>query len=197
MLTATLIRIPLMLLVWLNLPAPTAPCQVEVLTPAAMDARALAQFGTAVEQYVLLHRRLERALPPEQMFDDPEDMFAARDALRTAIIDARPGARQGAFFTPGVGQMIRAHLDAAIAEHHHDPAEILAAINEERLPGMPEPEVNKEYPWGIGSAMWPTLLRALPPLPGELEYRFSDRTLVLIDVHANLVLDILEHALPE
>jgi hypothetical protein len=44
--------------------------------------------------------------------------------------------------------------------------------------------------------MWPTLLRVLPELPAELEYRFSDRDLVLIDGHANVVVDILENALP-
>lgn len=44
--------------------------------------------------------------------------------------------------------------------------------------------------------MWPTLLRALPALPAELEYRFAHRDLVLIDVHASLVVDILEDALP-
>jgi hypothetical protein len=44
--------------------------------------------------------------------------------------------------------------------------------------------------------MWPSLLLALPPLPRELEYRFWDRHLVLVDLHANLVVDILENALP-
>ena len=108
----------------------------------------------------------------------------------------RVNARQGNIFTPGVAQMLTDRLARAIDEHGYDPADILADINAERLPGMPEPEVNGEYPWGIGSMMWPTLLRALPVLPRELEYRFSNRDLVLIDIHANLVLDILENALP-
>jgi hypothetical protein len=56
--------------------------------------------------------------------------------------------------------------------------------------------VNGTFPWDIGSAMWPTLLRALPELPDELEYRFSRRNLVIIDIHADLVVDILEDALP-
>ena len=166
------------------------------LQPLAMEEHALAPFNAAVEQYVTLHRCLERSLPPERMFDDAEEMFAARKALRSAILGARPNARQGDVFTPGVALLLIERLDRAISEHGHDPADILADINEERLPGIPEPEVNGQYPWGIGSAMWPTLLRALPALPPELEYRFSNRDLVLIDVHANLVLDILENALP-
>ena len=175
---------------------PHAPCQLEVLTPSEMEEHALVQFNTTVDRYVVLHRLLERSLPPEGMFDDPEDMWAAREALAAALLDARPLARQGNVFTPAVAVMIRSRLERAIAQHHHDPADVLAAINEERLPGAPEPAVNEPYPWIIGSAMWPTLLAALPPLPHELEYRFSDRDLVLIDVHANLVIDILYDALP-
>jgi len=44
--------------------------------------------------------------------------------------------------------------------------------------------------------MWPCIIEALPPLPDELQYRTLGRDLVLVDVHANLVLDILREALP-
>jgi hypothetical protein len=40
------------------------------------------------------------------------------------------------------------------------------------------------------------LVAALPPLPVELEYRFLERTLVLVDRHADLVVDVIEDALP-
>jgi hypothetical protein len=39
------------------------------------------------------------------------------------------------------------------------------------------------------------MLAALPGLPEELEYRFVGADLVLIDVPADLVVDILENAL--
>lgn len=196
MLTMILMRVPLVLLPVVHVPVATADCQFDVLTPTQQEERAVASFMTAVDTYVTLHRRLERSLPPEQMFDDPEDMFAAREALRLALVDARPNAREGNIFTPTIGEAIRGRLAAVIQENHYSPREVLAAINEERLPGMPEPEVNGEFPWMIGSTMWPTLLAALPPLPRELEYRFSNRNLVLVDVHANLVVDILPDALP-
>lgn len=191
-----LVTVPFLLLPMLQLRAPTADCQFDVLTPAAMEERALAQFEAAVDRYATLHRRLERALPPEQMFDDPEDMFAAREMLRSALADARPQARAGGIFTPGLAGVIVDRLERTILERGHDPYEILADINQDRLPGMPEPVVNGEFPWGAGATMWPSLLQALPPLPRELEYRFWDRHLVLVDVHANMVVDILENALP-
>jgi hypothetical protein len=196
MLTTILVYVPFVLLPLLQPSQSPGACRLEMLTPLTMEEHALAQFDHAVGQYVALHRRLERSLPPERQFDDAEEMFAARHAIRSALLAARPGARQGNIFTPGVAQAFVANLDRVIQECGHDPADILADINAERLPGTPKPYVNGKYPWGIGSAMWPTLLRVLPELPSELEYRFSDRDLVLIDVHANLVVDMLEDALP-
>lgn len=40
------------------------------------------------------------------------------------------------------------------------------------------------------------VLRALPDLPPELEYRFADRDLMLVDVRANVVVDVLRNAVP-
>jgi hypothetical protein len=44
--------------------------------------------------------------------------------------------------------------------------------------------------------MWPSLLWRLPPLPPEVEYRFLANDLVLIDIRAGLVVDILRAVLP-
>jgi hypothetical protein len=43
--------------------------------------------------------------------------------------------------------------------------------------------------------MFPCVLQALPPLPPELHYRIVGSTLVLIDVHADLIVDVLPYAL--
>ena len=40
------------------------------------------------------------------------------------------------------------------------------------------------------------VLCQLPSLPTELEYRFVNRDIVLWDVHADLVVDIIPNALP-
>jgi hypothetical protein len=44
--------------------------------------------------------------------------------------------------------------------------------------------------------MWPSMLAGLPQLPPELEYRFLGRHLILVDVLANVVVDVLYDALP-
>lgn len=170
--------------------------QFELREPTTLEGQAIEQFDRAIDDYVSLHRRIERSLPPERVFDDAEEMFAARDALRQAIIRARPNAQRGDVFSLVVSQVIRDRLLRAIRWHGHDPADILADNRAERLPGTPMPTVNEPFPWGLGAAMWPTLLRVLPELSEELEYRFVDRDLVLVDMHANLVVDILRDALP-
>jgi hypothetical protein len=196
MMTAILVHLPLVILPLLHLPAPMAVCRYHALAAQGTEAEALTEFNAAVDRYVALHRRVEHRLPPERMFEDVEEMFAARAALRSAILDARPNAAPGNVFTPRVAPVIVELLDRTIADSGYEPEEVLAAINEERPPGLADPVVNGEFPWAIGSAMWPIFLRVLPTLPEELEYRFSDRDLVLIDIHANLVVDILENALP-
>jgi hypothetical protein len=42
----------------------------------------------------------------------------------------------------------------------------------------------------------PSVLCSLPALPEELQFRFWDRSLLLWDYHANLIVDILPNALP-
>jgi hypothetical protein len=189
-------QMPLLLLPIINPSAPPKDCQIQ-LSPVAIEEQTLAQFDSSVRQYVTLHRRLERSLPPEQMFDDPEDMFAAVEALRAAIVEARPNVQQGNIFAPGIAQLIRSRLERRMNEHHYATTDVFAALNKGRLPGMPEPELNQPFTWGLGSAMWPALVAVLPALPPELQYRFADRSLVLIDVHADMVVDILENALPK
>jgi hypothetical protein len=57
------------------------------------------------------------------------------------------------------------------------------------------PVVNGRFPWLRGAGMWLCVLNALPSVPEELQYRIVGRDLVLVDVHANLVVDSLRDAL--
>ena len=198
MFATILFHVPLLLAPLVQLPAPTAGCQLEVLAPLTQEQRILTEFNTRIDQYVALHRRLERSFPPEQMFDDWEEMSQARDDLADAIRDARPHARPGDIFSPGFREVVTMSVEETLARADYDLATVLAAISDEVVPGGPRVKVNGRFPWRyVGAAMWPALLQVLPGLPRELEYRFVDRDLVLIDIHANLVVDILKEALPQ
>jgi hypothetical protein len=74
--------------------------------------------------------------------------------------------------------------------------DLLAERDDEAAFGVGPVVVNSRFPHGRGNAMWPAMLAALPALPAELQYRFVDRELVLIDIDASLVVDVLPDALP-
>lgn len=169
-------------------------CQLEVLPPFVIEDRVLLDFHRRVDQYVRLHRRLERSLPPEHLFADLEDMSGAVDALHEALVDARPNARAGAVFTPAVANVLSRALERAIAYNGYAPAEVLAAIDiGQRRPKL---EINDRFPGVYDFLVWPAFRAVLPQLPEELQYRFVGRDLILVDTHADLVVDILSNALP-
>ena len=171
-------------------------CGVGQVTPTAAETPILDGFTKRLDAYMDIHNDVERRLAAQWVFDDPEDLFYAMRAMQSGIRVARPDARPGAVFTPDVSALIRARLAQRLIICNYSVEDVLEFLNEERLPGVPEPRVNEPFPWSAGSSMWPTLLAALPPLPSELQYRFFDRDLVVIDMHADLVVDVMKNALP-
>jgi hypothetical protein len=171
-------------------------CSVETLRATALETPVLDTFNVQVAIYLRQQDVVKRQLAMEWLFVDPEDLFNAIQSLQAGIRAARPDARPGAFFTPAVSTLVRARLQQRLVVCGYTVEEVRAFLNEERFPGAPEPRVNRPFPWTVGSAMWPTLLAVLPPLPPQLQYRFVDRDLVLIDIDADLVVDVLRNALP-
>ena len=192
---AVLVSIPLVLLPGLSVPV-QADCGVEPVAPTAVEAPILQTFNQRIDAYMQIHNGVERTLSLQRSFDDGEDVFAAVEALQSGIRTARADAGRGAMLTPEVGALIRRRLETRLAACGQKVENVLAFINEERAPDARSPEINERFPWKLGSAMWPSFMGVLPPLPEELEYRFADRDLVLIDIHADLVVDILANALP-
>jgi hypothetical protein len=196
MLVSVLVQVPFAIFPLLNIPAPTRDCQLEVLQPAAIEERALAEFDSRVAAYVVLQRRLARSLYPMPPFDEEgffDDEAVLSDGLREVMVAARPLAQQADFFTPRVAELFRERIDRALAVGVSGRPVPLY----EPLPGEPAPAVNSAFPFVMGVVQWPELVRALPALPRELTYALWGRDLVLVDVAANLVLDILPDALPE
>jgi len=166
------------------------------LPVAGSDRQAtLEQFERAVNAYVDLHRRIERSLPQLRPSDDWEEISRAVEARAAAIRDARPAAAPGDLFVRPVAELIRDRIRAVLKERGVGAGD-LADGDEETRGQAARPVVNGRFPWARGAMMPPDILQALPPLPEELQYRIVDRDLVLIDMHADLVVDILFDALP-
>ena len=165
------------------------------LTIIPEDACGLAEFNRRVSDYTQLTSQAAAAVPPERVFDDPTEMLEARASLRKALRAARPNARPGDVVGGCAGHMLRQIIAAALARPGVDPVELKRQFAADRPPGAKRPVVNHRYDWRLGAWMWPALLRDLPPLPGDLEYRIVDDDLVLVDVRASFVVDILEDVL--
>ena len=160
------------------------------------DSDGVVAFSRAADSYAFMHRRLERRLPVMDVNANPETIRRAIDGMAAAVRAARPDARQGDLFNPTVQQTIRTRIARALKAHGMTPADVRAAELAEGVDSSAVTlVVNGDFPWVIGTAMVPCVIEVLPPLPPELQYRIVRRDLVLIDVHAGLVVDILPLAL--
>ena len=158
------------------------------------DAKTLADFMERVKEYVALHQKLERTLPPLPKEADPKIVDKHQRNLAPRIVAARVGAKQGDIFLPPMQEFIRRHTHRIFAAP--EGKTIAAAILDENPVGL-KVSVNSRYPDEVPvSTMPPEFLAALPKLPEEIEYRFVGDRLVLLDVHAHLIVDFVEKVLP-
>jgi hypothetical protein len=163
--------------------------------PTTPEERALHRFQHAVNTYTALHRDLERSLPSLEVTDDMEALYETVDALANRIREARWQAREGDLFDADLSRFLRGRIHTTLRDHRIGTVDLLTDILEE-VPEADGPVVNERFPWAWAAAVPSCLLKALPDLPEELEYRFAGRDLVLVDTHADLVVDILRNVLP-
>jgi hypothetical protein len=154
----------------------------------------LAAFDERIAEYAALHRRLVAQLPPLETSTDPEVFITHRKRLAGLVKSARPRASQGDFFDPSVAPVFRRLIGEAL--YGLEVEELLRGLFEEH-PGTwgYRVHVYDPYPsWATREVPAP-LLRHLPVLPKELEYRVVDHDLAILDADANLVLDVLPAAI--
>jgi hypothetical protein len=166
---------------------------VEMAAQLNAQPASLLQFHSSIQRYVQLHRQIEIQLPPFRTRSDAHEIFESSNAMAAALQTARAAAREGDIFTRELAALLRVRVADALAAHGFLPEEIVASTLEEADEESPLPVVNGRFPWRRGAAMWPCVLDALPQLPYELQYRLIGRDLVLVDTHADLVVDILRN----
>jgi hypothetical protein len=172
--------------------AATVGGQAQKVNP---DAQLLQDFTKRVESYMDLHNRLEKKAPPLKTTDDPAKIRASQDGLAAAIRSERKGAKQGEIFTPEIAALLRRLMYPEV--RGADGAETKKAIKEDApKPGTVAVKVNAVYPEGAPlPSVPPNILANLPKLPEDLEYRVIGQSLILRDVHANLIVDYLPQAI--
>ena len=159
------------------------------------DAQIVAEFTHRVADYVKIHKSAQtesRRLKPTA---SPEAIERYQVRLARGIRRARMGTRVGEIFTPAIAAEFRRLI--AIAMQGPDSARIRQSLQRAAPVQTSAIRVNSRYPAGVAlQSTPPSLLQNLPPLSPEVDYRVVGRDLVLRDVDANLVVDILKDAIP-
>ena len=161
--------------------------------PVNTDARILAAFGERVKQYAALRDQVDGGAARQTQTDDPAKLDAQQKALAANIQKKRAGAKPGDIFTPDVQPLFKRLLKPALKGA--DGADNAKAIKEEK-PAVAL-KVNVPYPQTQPLSMVPPdVLKQLPPLPKDIEYRFVQQHLILFDARATLIIDVLPNAIP-
>jgi hypothetical protein len=180
-------------------PAKPSPAPATTATPPSetpgvnSQGAATLEFKKRIDAYVKVHNQAEGKVPNLKRTDDPKEISDREKALGQAIMTLRAGAQPGEIFAPEYQPYFVKILQDDFKQR--STADRKALINE--LPAKVKLDINTVYPTTIPLATFPpALLSKLPDLPPELEYRIVGRSLILRDVKANLIVDILRDVVP-
>lgn len=160
----------------------------------AEKKRAFQEFGQRVDQYQKLRNKLEHGLPSLKPADDPRAILTREQSLAQRIVAARKDAKRGDIFTDEISvefrKLIRNAFNGPVGSELHK------TINQ----GTPVDltlHVNQIYPASTPfTTVPPTILQRLPKLPPGLEYHFVAHDMILEDMRARLVVDLMTDAYP-
>jgi len=159
------------------------------------NAKAIAEYQEEINEYVELHRTLEKTLTAVPRDATPEMIDKYQRDLGRLIQQARKNQRAGDIFESDVRPVLRKLLAGLF--NGPDGKKLRMAVAEENPGESVKLVVNGRYPDTIPlSSVPPQVLRTLPQLPEELEYRFIQSTLILLDVHAHIIVDYMTGAVP-
>ena len=162
--------------------------------PANATATTLAAFTKRVNDYANLRNGFDKGDSRMKRTGNATQLVAAQTALAQKIQAARAGAKQGDIFTAEDRVVLRRLLNPALKGS--DGAENKAAIQDDN-PGPMTLKVNAPYPAKEPLSTVPLdVLKALPVLPEDLQYRFVGKHLILYDARSGLVVDVLPNAMP-
>ena len=151
-----------------------------------------------LKEYVDLHIKLERSLPHLPKEATPEQIDKNQRGLEKLVREARATAKHGDIFTPEARPVIKRLLVTVFGGP--DGKQLKASIMDENPvdPVTLKLTVNSRYPDTVPLAsVPPQVLQTLPKLSEDLEYRFIGDWLILLDVHAHVIADFIDDALPK
>lgn len=160
-----------------------------------LDAEGLKEFQEEVGEYVELRRRLDKKLAPLPPKAPPESVHAYQAGLEKLLAAKRSRSEEGDLFVSEVRPLLRRVCREVLAGPGG--RALRAEIYDEAPKRTFRIRINTRYPSELPLSTVPyRLLSVLPPLPTELEYRIVGRDLVLLDIDAQMVVDVLRNAVP-
>jgi hypothetical protein len=161
--------------------------------PVNAQGAATLEFKKRIDAYMKIHNEAEGKVPTLKRTDDPKEISDRQKALADMIMTLRANAQPGDIFAPEYQpyfiKIVQDDFKTRSA------ADRKALVSE--LPAKLKVDINTVYPTTMPLETFPpALLRKLPDLPPELEYRIVGRSLLLRDAKANLIVDILRNVVP-
>jgi hypothetical protein len=163
--------------------------------PQDLKAPGFQEFSDRVQKYLKVHKSVEGTLPKLKSTSDPAVIERHQKALGRKIKVARVHAKQGDIFTPAASEEFKKTITNEFQSPRAPNAQATmtqgAPLKEVHL------RVNQLYPASVPfTSVPPSLLQNLPKLPEEIAYRVAGHDFVLLDVSANLVLDLIPGVIP-
>ena len=150
-------------------------------------------FHDRLGEYMTFHNNVQKMVPPLKETAEPEEITKREQALGRMLIERRPNAKEGDFFTKEYQPYL---IDTIKNDFAERPLADRKALMVE-LPKNVKVQVNTIYPSTLPLATFPPkLLQKLPELPEGLEYRIVGRHLILRDVKGNVIVDLMRDVFP-
>jgi len=164
-------------------------------TPPGEEQAGFKEFASLAQKYAGLHRKIEGSLPKLKTNSSPALIDARQQTLAEHIQQARENAHPGDIFSPAASEAFHRVIARTFRGSQGDNAR--ATIRQGAPVANAHLQVNHAYPSKLPhTTVPPTLLQKFPKLPPELAYRIVGKDLVLLDVKANLIADVMRQALP-
>jgi chorismate mutase len=165
------------------------------VAPVNENSAILADFSHRVAEYVKLRKQADAGMPVLKQTNSPHEIAERERLVAERIRDARGNAKQGDVFTPQIAGVFRHLMSSSFKSD--EGKQIHQSLRHAEPVKDVSVRVNQAYPEAVPlQSMPPTLLQNLPELPKDLDYRIIDHDLILRDVQANLVIDIIPDAIP-
>jgi hypothetical protein len=167
------------------------------LSGEPQNSFAVHRFNEQIAAYMVIRQNVAQRVGVPEASSNASDIIAMQANLAHALRKARPRAQGGDIFSADVGVEFRRRIHDVLEQRQVSADALVADLRRESPETFCTLAVNGSFDWRFGAMMPTVVIEALPDLPWPLQYRFVCRDLVLLDVDAGLIIDILPDALTE